>query len=80
MNTQKILKNQSKIQQGADKILAKNQKWAKSRVGKKAMKVIVGDGYDPKELAEWGLEHEIRMAREVLGDKKVKEIIKAQLK
>lgn len=69
----------TELKQKADKLLKSNQKWAKSKAGKKAMERITGESYNKEEMAEWGLEHEIRMAREVLGDKKVKDIIKNQM-
>ena len=44
------------------------------------MEKITGESYDPKEMAGWGLEHELKMAIEVLGLKKVKNIIKKEIK
>jgi len=78
-NSRLLQEKQEKLQKAADKILARNQKWAKTKVGKAAFDRL-GDGYDHIEMTEWGLEHEIRMATKVLGIKRVKEIIKSELK
>lgn len=76
--TSRLLQEQQekmdKLQKKADALIVKNQKWAKSKVGKAAFDRL-GDGYNKEEMAEWGLEHEIRMAIPVLGINKVKKII-----
>jgi hypothetical protein len=48
------------LQEKADKMIEKNRKWARSPIGKKAMEIVTGEGYDKLEIVEFTIFKSIR--------------------